>query len=186
MAEKKKGGLEDDDLEALLSDSANNINTLWVLDDMQVTTGMTGIPTATVTMTGPDGVSRYVAATGTGPVDAVYKAIDKLIGVSVDLETYGIQAVNEGIDALATTRVSIKPKEDSGVLGAALHSQTGNMMTRQFSGSGSDSDVVVASARAYTSALNKMISWNLRRNEMQPPANSSKNAGQKDAKPLNA
>ncbi|GMI03040.1 hypothetical protein TrVE_jg3400 [Triparma verrucosa] len=47
----------------------------------------------------------FIAATGTGPVDVVYKAIDKLIGISVELETYGMQAVNEGIGAVATTRV---------------------------------------------------------------------------------
>ena len=60
-------------------------------------TGMSGIPTATVTMVGPDGISRYCAATGTGPVDAVYKAVDALVGTSVTLETYAMQAVNEGI-----------------------------------------------------------------------------------------
>ena len=42
-------------------------------------TGMSGIPTATVTMVGPDGVGRFVAATGEGPVDAVYKAIDRCV-----------------------------------------------------------------------------------------------------------
>ena len=71
---------------------------------------MSGIPTATVTMVGPDGVGRFVAATGEGPVDAVYKAIDRLIGVKLNLETYGMQAVTEGIDALATTRVTVSPQ----------------------------------------------------------------------------
>jgi len=60
--------------------------------------GMSGIPTATVKMCGPDHVKRYVAATGTGPVDAVYKAIDQIVGVSVELETYQLSSITEGIE----------------------------------------------------------------------------------------
>ena len=164
VAEKKKGGLEDDDLEALVSDqSFQSSEVYWTLEDLQVTTGMSGIPTATVTMTGADGISRYVAATGSGPVDAVYKAIDKLVGVTVTLQTYSMNAVNEGIDALATTRVSISPKEDSSTTAVAIHSQSGEIKVRKFSGCGADGDIVVASARAYTAALNKLISWNMKK-----------------------
>ena len=167
VAEKKKGGLEDEDLEALVTDSASSLDMQWTLTDLQVTTGMSGIPTATVTMVGPDGVTRYVAATGTGPVDAVYKAIDRLIGVKVELETYAMQAVNEGIDALATTRVTIAPMSGSSLAnGIAIHSQSGVSQLRKFSGSGSDGDIVVASARAYVGAINKMITWNRRREEI--------------------
>ena len=169
VAEKKKGGLEDEELEALVTDSATGAS--WTLSGLQVTTGMSGIPTATVTMVGPDGVTRYVAATGTGPVDAVYKAIDRIIGVKVELETYAMQAVNEGIDALATTRVTIAPMSGSELAsGIAIHSQSGNAQVRKFSGSGSDGDIVVASARAYVGAINKMISWNRRRAELAEAA----------------
>jgi 2-isopropylmalate synthase len=98
VAERKKGGLEDEDLEALVSDQAGMTNVLWKLTGLQVSTGMSGIPTATVKMRGPDYVERYVAATGTGPVDAVYKAIDQIVGVSVVLETYTILGVTEGIE----------------------------------------------------------------------------------------
>jgi 2-isopropylmalate synthase len=98
VAEKKKGGLEDEELEALVWDQAGTPNSLWQISGLQVTTGMSGVPTATVKMIGPDMVERYVATTGTGPVDAVYKAVDLIMGVSVDLETYQLVAVNEGID----------------------------------------------------------------------------------------
>jgi 2-isopropylmalate synthase len=64
---------------------------------------MSGIPTATVKMRGPDMVERYVATTGTGPVDAVYKAIDQIMGVSVTLENYSLIAVNEGIEVSMDT-----------------------------------------------------------------------------------
>jgi 2-isopropylmalate synthase len=98
VAEKRKGGLEDEDLEALVVDQAGLSNMMWRLTGLQVSTGMSGIPTATVKMMGPDMVERYVASTGTGPVDAVYKAIDQIVGVSVELENYGLSSVNEGIE----------------------------------------------------------------------------------------
>lgn len=98
VAEKRKGGLEDEDLEALVIDQAGVINMMWRVTGLQVSTGMSGIPTATVKMMGPDMVERYVATTGTGPVDAVYKAIDQIVGVSVVLENYSLSAVNEGIE----------------------------------------------------------------------------------------
>ena len=98
VAEKKKGGLDDDDLESLVSDQAGSVNELWRVTGLQSTTGMSGIPTATVKMMGPDGMERFVSATGTGPVDAVYKAIDQIMGVSVTLESYSMNAVNEGIE----------------------------------------------------------------------------------------
>lgn len=98
VAEKKKGGLDDDDLESLVMDGAGSVNELWRVTGMQTTTGLSGIPTATVKMVGPDMVERYVSATGTGPVDAVYKAIDQIMGVSVVLESYTMNSVNEGIE----------------------------------------------------------------------------------------
>ncbi len=103
VAEKKKGGLEDEELEALVWDQAGASTAMWKVSGLQVTTGMSGVPTATVKMIGPDMVERYVATTGTGPVDAVYKAIDLIMGVSVDLETYQLSAVNEGIDVSCTS-----------------------------------------------------------------------------------
>ena len=107
VAEKKKGGLEDEDLEALVSDQAGLTNQLWEVTGLQCSTGITGIPTATVKMRGPDGVERYVAATGTGPVDAVYKAIDSITAVSVNLESYNMNSVTEGIEVSPSVEFSI-------------------------------------------------------------------------------
>ena len=166
VAERKKGGLEDEDLEALVSDQAGLSNMLWSVTGLQVATGMSGIPTATVKLRGPDGVERFVASTGTGPVDAVYKAIDQIVGVSVSLESYQLASVTEGIEALATTRVSIAPKSGGPNDAPSLEPQTGLSRNRKFSGSGSDTDIITSSARAYISALNKLLMWNMRRNEM--------------------
>mmetsp|Transcript_23812 Transcript_23812/g.39362 ORF Transcript_23812/g.39362 Transcript_23812/m.39362 type:complete len:657 (+) Transcript_23812:138-2108(+) len=164
VAERKKGGLEDEDLEALVSDQAGSGNSLWEVTGLQVTAGMLGMPTATVKMRGPDSVERYVAATGTGPVDAVYKAIDQIIGVSINLESYSLISVNEGIEALATTRVTIGPKAGGSTEASSTDAQTGISKDRKFSGAGSDTDIVVSSARAYVSAINKLLNWSIRRN----------------------
>lgn len=162
VAERKKGGIEDEDLEALVSDQGAQAG-MWEVSGLQVTTGMSGIPTATVQMTGPDGIERFTATTGTGPVDAVYKAIDSIVGLEVDLTDYALNSVTDGIQALATTRVVLKNKISSDANIAEVNVQTGDEFIRQFSGTGSDTDIVVSSARAYTQALNKMIAWNLRR-----------------------
>ncbi|KAL3799821.1 hypothetical protein HJC23_010471 [Cyclotella cryptica] len=163
VAEKKKGGLDDDDLESLVADQAGSSNVLWKVTGLQVTTGLSGIPTATVKMMGPDGVERFVSATGTGPVDAVYKAIDQIMGVSVILETYSMNSVNEGIEALASTRVVIVPNSEGPNESLKLDAQSGQLKERKFTGSGSDTDIITSSARAYVTALNKLLQWQIRR-----------------------
>jgi len=162
VAERKKGGLDDDELEALVADEVYSAQALWSLKRVQVSTGSDVVPTATVALIGPDGVERQTAGTGTGPVDAAYKAIDDLTSVKVDLMTYSMEAVNAGIEALATTKVVVKPVAGGAVSGMSLSAQGGDV-ERQFSGSGSDTDIVVSSARAYLAAVNKLIRWNIRR-----------------------
>lgn len=182
VAERKKGGFEDEELEALMLDQGSNLNTLWTVTGCQVTTGMSGIPTATVKMIGPDGVERYVAKTGTGPVDAVYKAMDEIVGVPVTLQTYGLQSVSEGIEALATTRVVISPNEEGST--SSTNAQTGLSKDRKFSGVGSDTDIIVSSARAYASALNKLLSWKLRRSMLKATSGEGSTGGIGEAQPV--
>jgi 2-isopropylmalate synthase len=109
-------------------------------------------------MSGPDGISRVASAIGTGPVDAAYKAIDALVRVPADLTDYTVTSVTEGIEALARTRVAIKPAGRMSNEGYVASAQ-GNVTQRTYSGNGADNDIVVASARAYVSALNKMIGF---------------------------
>jgi len=162
VAERKKGGLDDDELEALVNDAACHSNLpCWNLNSVQVITGSNVMPTATVKLIGPDGIERHSAVTGLGPVDAVYKAIDRITCVSVELETYSLEAVNSGIDALATTKVIISPVVGTQLEFSSLH-QSGGIAVRRFSGSGSDTDIVLSSARAYLAAVNKLLNWNLR------------------------
>jgi 2-isopropylmalate synthase len=70
------------------------------------------------------------------------------------------------LQALATTRVVIVPNEGgpNDEAGKATDAQTGLMKNRKFSGAGSDTDIITSSARAYISAINKMLSWTMRCN----------------------
>jgi 2-isopropylmalate synthase len=63
------------------------------------------------------------------------------------------------------TRVTIAPKEGGPNDSLSIHSQSGMLKNRSFSGSGSDTDIMTSSARAYVSALNKLLTWNARRLE---------------------
>ncbi len=112
-----------------------------------------GMPTATVRLSGPED-SRFVqAAIGTGPVDAVYKAIDEIVGESNVLLEFSVHAVTEGIDAQGEVTVRIQG-EDAPV---APNAQRETSRLRTYGGYGADTDIIVASAKAYLSALNKLL-----------------------------
>eukprot|EP01025_Chloroclados_australasicus_P066038 TRINITY_DN9030_c0_g1_i1.p1 TRINITY_DN9030_c0_g1~~TRINITY_DN9030_c0_g1_i1.p1 ORF type:complete len:614 (-),score=77.12 TRINITY_DN9030_c0_g1_i1:204-2045(-) len=164
VAEKKKQVM-DEDLLALVGDEVHQPTLVWGLEDLQVVCGTMGLPTATVKMRGPDKLIRVATGVGSGPVDAAYKAIDNLVRVHVELIDYGMNSVTEGIQALAITRVAIKP---IGKTSEATTVETAQGLTvqRTFSGSGADEDIVVSSARAYISALNKMITFMGARQQM--------------------
>lgn len=112
VAEVKSGGIADEDLVALVSDQVYQPTTVWELVDLQVVCGTTSMPTATVRLRGPDGIERVMSAIGTGPVDAAYKAVDRIVMAETKLVEYSVNAVTAGIDALATTRVAIQPAAD--------------------------------------------------------------------------
>ena len=78
---------------------------------------------------------------------------------------------------MAVTRVSISPKEGGPNDVASLNPQSGAFKERKFSGSGSDTDIITSSARAYVSALNKLLSWNARRSQQDSDEGKSSNAG---------
>ena len=97
---------------------------------------------------------HIVAAIGTGPVDATYKAIDAIVQAPNTLLEFNIHAITEGIDALGQVTVRIEGAErDSQTIDA----QTGAERRRTFGGYGADTDIIVASAKAYLAALNKSL-----------------------------
>lgn len=162
VADRKKSGIADEDLLALVQDEVHQPTAIWELKGVQVVCGTSGMPTATLQLKGPDGVLRVGVGVGTGPVDAAYKAVDSVVRVDAELVDYSVQSVTQGIEALATTRVQIKAAgrmAGEGWAESARAPAGGGKVQRLFSGSGADEDIVVASARAYVSALNKMIGW---------------------------
>ncbi len=152
MADKKKL-IADADLEALVSDELLQSHEFYKLDDMQVSSGTIGMPTATVRLIGPDGQKRAVAAIGTGPVDAVYKAIDQIVQVPATLLEFSVHAVTEGIDAVGEVSVRVSANELPGK--TMTYAETERV--RSYGGYGADTDIIVASAKAYLSALNKVL-----------------------------
>ena len=153
LADKKKV-VTDADIEAIVADEVYQPPMIWQLNHIQVSCGDHSIPTATVSLTGPDGVVYQDAAIGTGPVDAVYQAINRIVGVKNSLTEFSINAVTEGMDAVAEATVRIQPDENE--MPYTVNPQTGRPVFRTFSGHGASTDIVVASARAYLSALNKL------------------------------
>jgi 2-isopropylmalate synthase len=148
VADKKKT-VDTRDLEAIVADEAQVFFAeTYRLEHVQVTCGDHSIPTATVRVRGPDGELVCDADHGTGPVDAIYRAINRVIGEPNELIEFSIQAVTEGIDAVG--RVTIRIQADDPVLENGVE-------RRVFSGHGADTDIVVASAKAYLFALNRLI-----------------------------
>ena len=140
LADRKRE-VTDADLEALMADQRRTVSTsdVYKLEHVQVSTGNHEIPTATISLTKPDGESVTDAATGTGPVDAVYEAINRVVQVPNVLTEFRVDAVTEGIDAIGD--VTIRIEKDG----------------KTYVGRGSDTDIIVASAKAYMNALNRLL-----------------------------
>jgi len=152
LADKKKD-ITDADLDALVADEFYQPYEVFVLDGLQVACGTMGMPTATVRLRGPDGAMHIQAAIGTGPVDAAYKAIDAIVQAPSTLLEFAVRAVTEGIDALGEVTVRIEGTNGY----RAFDAQKETEHSRTFGGHGADTDIIVASAKAYLAALNKLL-----------------------------
>jgi len=152
LADRKKV-ITDADLEALISDELYQPRELFSLDGLQVACGTMGMPTATVRLRDPQGRLHIHAAVGTGPVDAAYKAIDAIVQAENVLQEFVVHAVTEGIDALGEVTVRIQGQDSHSTLDAQREVD----QPRTFGGYGADTDIVVASAKAYLAALNKLL-----------------------------
>ncbi|MGJ8585805.1 MAG: 2-isopropylmalate synthase [Marinosulfonomonas sp.] len=138
LADRKKE-VFDDDLLALVQDAGTDSQKDRIqLKSLHVVCGTEGPQTADMTLV-IDGEESQVTATGDGPVDASFKAVKQLFSHKAHLQLYQVHAVTEGTDAQAT--VSVRMEEDGRVV----------------TGQSADTDTVVASARAYIAALNKLL-----------------------------
>ena len=148
VADKKKT-VGDRDLEAIVADELKLFKETYFLEHVQVSCGDHSIPTATVQLRRTDGVVLCDADTGTGPVDAVYKAINRIVGVPNTLVEFSIDAISEGMDAVGKTAIRIQADWPE--------SPENRTLPRVFSGYGADTDIVVSAAKAYMHALNKLL-----------------------------
>ncbi|RVV96752.1 2-isopropylmalate synthase [Mesobaculum littorinae] len=137
LADRKKEVYEDD-LEALMRDQSQGPgNDHLQIRDLRVICGTEAPQSADLTMS-VGGEDRQVTAEGDGPVDAVFKAVREVFPNEARLQLYQVSAVTEGTDAQAT--VTVRLEEDGRVV----------------TGQSADTDTVVASARAYVTALNRL------------------------------
>ena len=138
LADRKKE-IFDEDLEALAATELDAASIVWRLESLHVSTGSSTIPTATIELVDEDGQRLCDASTGDGPVDAIFKAIERMTGVSLHLEDYQLRAVTGGKEALGEVRVQVRHNGDI------------------ISARGVSTDVIEASALAYIEALNRVI-----------------------------
>ncbi|MBF2085058.1 2-isopropylmalate synthase [Thermoleptolyngbya sp. C42_A2020_037] len=152
VADKKKE-ITDWDLEAIANDETQQVPELFKLEHVQVSCGDHSRPTATVTVRTPAGEELTDAAIGTGPVDAIYKAINRVVNIPNQLIEFSVQSVTAGIDAMGEVTIRLKHGD------------------RIFSGHGANTDIIVASAQAYLNALNR-LSASLQKGEALHPQHS--------------
>ena len=137
LADRKKE-VYDDDLIALMQAGEDAENDHLTLKSLRVVCGTDGPQEAQMTLV-IGGKDLSTTATGDGPVDATFNAVKSLYSHQAHLQLYQVHAVTEGTDAQAT--VSVRMEED------------GNIAT----GQSADTDTVVASAKAYINALNRLF-----------------------------
>ena len=151
LADRKKV-ITDVDLEAIVVDEFYRPRDIYGLDGLQVACGTMGLPTATIRLRGPDGKIHTHACVGTGPIDATYKAIDAVVHMAPSLLEFNVHAITEGIDALGEVTVRVQDK-----VSKTINAQSETERPRVYGGHGADSDIIVASAKAYLAAINKLL-----------------------------
>jgi 2-isopropylmalate synthase len=144
----KKKVVFDDDISALVEEDMNRLPETYTLDYLNTSSGTGIVPTATVRLSKNEkpsvpkkGAGKKIiqeAACGDGPVDAAYKAIDKIAGINARLSDYSLRAISGGKDAQGEVSVKVEYK------GAT------------FTGRGTSTDIIEASAKAYLQAINKI------------------------------
>ncbi len=139
LADRKRD-ITDRDLEAIVSEQVQQPEGRFQLKLVQVSCGSKLKPTATVVLNDQEGNEQSTAAIGTGPVDAVCRALNALAGEPNELVEFSVKSVTEGIDAMG--EVTIRLRKDG----------------KLYSGHSADTDVVVAAAQAFVNALNRLVS----------------------------
>ena len=135
LADKKKE-VFDDDLRILMGDDAQDEHAFYILDGLQVNAGNLTIPTATVRIQS-ENETYQESATGDGPVDAIFNAIERALNIPVTVESYFVRSITGGREALG--EVQIRAKTSTGM----------------FSGRGISTDIIEASAKSLIHVMNQ-------------------------------
>ncbi len=160
LADRKRE-ITDRDLEAIVSEQVQLPEAKFQLSLVQVSCGNASKPTATISLLNTEDNSEDTAVSiGTGPVDAVCEALNKLAKVPNELIEFSVKSVTEGIDALG--EVTIRIRRDNKI----------------YSGHSADTDVVVAAANAYVNALNRLV-FSEKKNSIHPQFDSLENSDSK-------
>ena len=137
----RKQEVTDRDLESLMAEEKRVATepVTYILDQVQFSGGDHDIATATVRVIGPGEQAYSDASTGNGPVDAVCKAIQRATGMSAELVDFSVHSVTESLDSIG--EVVIRVEQDGQI----------------YTGRGASTDIIIASAKAYLSAVNRLI-----------------------------
>ncbi|MFH1826401.1 MAG: 2-isopropylmalate synthase [bacterium] len=138
IADKKKE-VGERDLEIIVAEEVYVVPEEFTIEKIEVKSGSHVKPVAKITLKHKNKRLTKISK-GAGPVDAVYSAIDQLTKVKSSLVDYSIQAITGGTDALGEVTVRIKDKKD-----------------KIYVGHGADTDIIVASAKAYLAAINRLV-----------------------------
>lgn len=136
LADKKKE-VYDSDIIALIDNRMADAPARWKLMSFHTSAGSSAIPTATLELQCEDQPVLCDAATGDGPIDAVFRALERIMELTARLEDFNVRSVSEGKDALGEVRVTI------------------NVLGRHYLGKGVSTDIIEAAALSYLQALNK-------------------------------
>jgi 2-isopropylmalate synthase len=147
LADKKKE-VYDEDLVVLIEKHLEDVPAHWQLLGLHTTAGMNVLPTATVSIRRPDGEIVQDAAIGSGPVDAIFKAVERVTGVRANLHEFAVRGVTQGKDAQG--EVTLELEVESG--------------DRSFRGRAASTDIIEASAEAYVNAVNAIVTSKQRGN----------------------
>jgi 2-isopropylmalate synthase len=147
---EKKPDLDMRDLEAIVSgETGVFLEETYELVEVQVTCGSNALPVAAVCLSRPEGEKVWATGHGNGPVDAVFQAVDSIVGMPSELLEFTVQAMTGGVDAVGKVSVRVQGEVPLG--------DTDQVEKREFLGRGADTDIIVASAKAYLFALNRLL-----------------------------
>jgi len=138
MVADKKKEVFDEDIAAIIEDEIHSVPEFYKLEYFHISSGSSTIPTSTVKLKVGDTVEQK-SAWGDGPVDATYKAINSIVGMSISLGEYSLRAVTAGTEAIGEVTLKMRVNDKFTITGR-----------------GASTDILEASAKAYVDGLNKI------------------------------